>query len=114
MISSAYRQSPRVAEGVGDRIAAVAAEIARAELDPGRGLPALVFGDIEQLFDALDRGRVVAFGYDLLEGHFLLDQAFENAVEHGIGRKRVLVLLVRTQLSGRRLLDHALGHDAAR
>src|SRR5258706_9444437 len=56
------KRLPRVAEGVGDRIAPVAAEIARAELDAGCRLPALVFGNVQKLLDPLDRRRIVAFG----------------------------------------------------
>src|SRR5580704_17436040 len=37
-----------IAETVGDRIAAIAAEILERYLDAGRGLPALVFGEIDE------------------------------------------------------------------
>ena len=45
--------SPR-SERVGDRIAAVAAEIAGAEFDTRRSLAALIFGDAQQPFDPCD------------------------------------------------------------
>ena len=41
-------------ERVGDRIAAVATEVAGAEFDTGRGLAALIFGDAQQPFDPRD------------------------------------------------------------
>ncbi len=41
-----------IAEAVGDRIAAVAAEILQRHLDARRRLPALVFGDVEHALDA--------------------------------------------------------------
>src|SRR5215510_7615342 len=40
-----------IAEAVDDRIAAVAAEILQRHLDPGRRLPALVFGQMEHALD---------------------------------------------------------------
>ena len=40
-----------IAKFIGDRIAAVAPEIPARHLDAGRGLPALVFGDVEQTID---------------------------------------------------------------
>ena len=40
-----------VAKTVGDGIAAVAAKVLFGHLDAGRGLPALVFGDVEQAVD---------------------------------------------------------------
>src|SRR6185503_1458848 len=105
--------SARVAVGVGDGIAPIAAEIARAELDARCGLAALVFGDIEELLDAFHGRGIEALLDDIVQTHLALDQAFENAVEHGVRRERVLVLLVGTKLSGGRLVDDALGHDAA-
>src|SRR4030095_4670993 len=81
-------------EGVGDRVAAVAAEGARRDLHAGGRLAALVFRGGEHAPDAVDCGAVVAAGDDVVARHLALDQAFEDAVELGIGRQRVLVGLV--------------------
>ena len=94
--------TPGVAEAVDDRIAAVAAEILRADLDARRRLAALVFGEIEQALDPAHRLRVVARGDRSGNSHLLLDEAVQDVVEHGIGRQRVLVLLVLAQFGGRR------------
>jgi hypothetical protein len=48
----------------------------RADLGARRGLPAFVFGDVEQVFDAFDSAGVMAAGDDVLRPVFLaLDQA---------------------------------------
>src|SRR5258706_11129000 len=86
-LTAPFALIPRIAERVGDGIAPVAAEIARADLHTGRRLPALVFADIEKLFDALHGRGVVALGAGILERHLVLDQAFEDAVENFIGRQ---------------------------
>ncbi len=68
------RREAGVAEAVDDRIAPVAAEILRADLDPRRRLAALVLGEIEELFDPLHRLRVITLGNDVGDPHLLLDQ----------------------------------------
>ena len=50
--SSSTKALSPVTEPVGDRIAAVAAEILLGDLHARRRLPALVFGDVEQMLDA--------------------------------------------------------------
>src|ERR1700761_6873560 len=68
----AKRTLTGIAERIRDGIAAVAAEIARTDLHARRRLAALVFADIEQLFNALHRGGVEAAGDNILEGHLAL------------------------------------------
>src|ERR1700729_1057984 len=47
-----HRQWPAVvAKPVGDGVTAIAPEIAARHLNPGRGLPSFVFGNIEQPID---------------------------------------------------------------
>ena len=48
-----------VPKAVGDRIAPVAAEVLLGDLDARCRLPALVFGDVEQMLDARHRRAVV-------------------------------------------------------
>ena len=98
-------------EEVGDRVAAVAAEIALADLDPGRRLAALVFGAQQLALDVGDQrfglaGRGGGFG----DRQLALDQRLEDPVEHRIRRQAVLVLLVGAKLGRGRLVDHPLGH----
>ena len=97
------------AEAVGDRIAAVAAEGAAGDLDAGRRLAALVFGQIEHAPDPAHRGLVIALGDDLLHRHLAFHQAFQDRIQLVIGRQGILVGLVGLQLRRRRLGDDALG-----
>ena len=55
-------------EGVGDGVAAVAPEVAGAELDAGRGLAALVLGAEQLAFDVGDDGakRVTVMAFRLV------------------------------------------------
>src|SRR5262249_3054447 len=103
---------PGVAEGVGDRVATVAAEIARADFHARRRLAALGFRHIEQLLDALDGRWVEALCAHRLECHLVLDETFEDPVEHVVRWQRILVLLVRAKLGARGLLDDPLWHYA--
>src|SRR5208283_5020469 len=98
-----------VAEAVDDRVAPVAAEILWPDLDARRRLPALVFGEIEELFDSAHRVRVVALRDDVGDPHLLLDQTVENAVKNGVRRQRILVFLVLAQFRARRLGEDVLG-----
>jgi hypothetical protein len=67
---------------VGNRIAAVAAEIAGRDLHAGRRLPPLVFGNVEQMFDPVNEVAVVAALFDIAGPPFPFDQAFQNVIEH--------------------------------
>ena len=102
-----------IAEAVDDRIAAVAAEILAGHLHAGRGLAALVFGEVEQPLDLLDGLEIVPAGDDLGDAHLALDEAAQDVVEHVVGRQRILVLLVLAQLRGRRLREDVLRDDDA-
>lgn len=102
-----------VAEAVGDGITPVAAEILPGDLHARRRLAALVFSDVEQVFDPVNGCLLMSAGDDLLRAHLLLDQAFENVVEHGIGRQRILIRLVGAEFGRRRLVDDVLRNDFA-
>src|SRR3546814_15081330 len=106
--------SGRSAEGVGDGVAAVAAEGAAGDLHAGAGLSALVFGQLQHAPHAVHQLAVVAALDDGVDALLALDEPLEDVVEHGIGRQRVLVLLVVLQLGGRRLGDDAFRADAYR
>ena len=98
-----------VAEAVGDRIAAVAAEIPRRDLHARRRLPALVFGEVEQPLDPRHHlGRSKPAATIVGERLLALDQALQDVVEHVVGRQRILVGLVLAQLRRRRLGDDVL------
>src|SRR5690348_15516994 len=103
----------RVAERVGDGIPPVASEIARADLHAGWRLSALVLGNVEQMLDPLYGRRMISFGADRFEGHFVLDEAFEDTVENVIRRERVLILLIFPQFGARRFRDDPLRDNAA-
>src|SRR5690606_3160596 len=62
-----------IAEPVGDRIAAVAAEVAGGHLDAGSRLAAFVFGRVQKLLHAFDRRPVVALGNHLGNRVFAFD-----------------------------------------
>src|SRR5439155_1739439 len=76
-----------------------------AELDPRRGLAALVLGAVDHRDRTLDYVAVEAVGRELLAGAVLLDVGLEHAVERGVRRQRVLVELVGAQLGARRAVD---------
>ena len=69
------------AKCVGDRIAPVAAEIAAAQFDAGRGLAAFIFRNIEQPFDPRDRIAIEPARDQLLHRQFFLHQANEKMDE---------------------------------
>ena len=62
------------------------------------------------MLDPVHGGDLVAAGDDLVDRHFLLDQAFEDIVEHRIGRQGILVRLVGPKL-GRRCLGEDVGRN---
>ena len=70
-----------VAKPVRDRIAAIAAEIFAADLHAGRGLPTLVFGDVKQVFHALDCCFVMALCNDFANAHLMLNETFKNIID---------------------------------
>src|SRR5262245_25683107 len=80
--------------GVGDRIAAVATEGAAGDLDARRRLATFIFGAVEHAPDALHCRAVMAAGDNLIDAHFILDQAFQDLVERRVARQVVLVLLI--------------------
>src|SRR5438128_323635 len=83
-----------IAEAVDDRIAAVAAEIPQRHLDAGRRLPALVLGEVEHARD-LHHGLALEAGLDdLCDWLLVLDEPLKDAIEHVVGRQRILVGLV--------------------
>lgn len=66
----AYRPVSIVPKTVCDRIPPVAAEILAADFYARRGLAAFVFGDVDEVFDAPDRCRVVAAFQDVVDIFF--------------------------------------------
>src|SRR3546814_7612123 len=74
------RASPRP-KTVGDRIAAVAAEVAGRQLDPRRRLAALIFGEHQQAFDPRHRVAVEAVARDHIVDARLLLRSEEHTSE---------------------------------
>jgi hypothetical protein len=93
------------APAVRDRRASVAPERLRAELHAGRGLAPLVLGPIDERERPLHDAGIEPVLEQLLARAVELDVRLEDAVERGIGRKRVLVELVGAELGARRPLD---------
>src|SRR5580658_6454211 len=83
---------------IGDRIAPIATEGARAYAYPRRRLTALVFGPLDHVEHARDHGAIETTLADLLDRKVLLDECLQDRVEHVIWRQRIGILLVRTQL----------------
>jgi len=93
---------------VGNRVAPVSSKVAMSNLDAGRRLPALVFGQMQQPFDARNDGRVNPL-FGQIGGRLLIfHQPDQNAVKQVIGRQAVFVLLVGAQLCRRRPRDGPL------
>src|SRR5450755_2046309 len=65
----AKRTLTGIAECIRDGIAPVAAEVAWADLYARRRLAALIFADIEQMFNAPHRCGIEASRHDVLERH---------------------------------------------
>ena len=100
-----------IAEAIDDRITAVAAEIAERYLHAGRGLPALVFGEIEHALDPQHGIAIDALCDDVGNRPFMLDEFFQNPVEQFVRRQRILIGLVFAQFRGRRLGEDVLRND---
>src|SRR6476660_8261970 len=79
------RRSAGVAKPVGDWIAAVAAEVAQRDLDPGRRLTPLVLGHVEHALDPQNRVAVIALGNDIGDRLFAFDQALQDGIEQVVG-----------------------------
>src|SRR3984885_2535022 len=92
---------PVVAKPVGDGVAAIAPEIAARHFDSGRGLPPLVFGNVEQPIDPRDHFAVETRRDDGCQRLLALDQPFKDRVHNFIRRQRILVGLVFRQLRRR-------------
>ena len=65
------------------------------------------------MLDALDGRLVMAARDDRADRHFLFNEAFENIVQHLVGRQRILVLLVLAQFRRGRLGENVRGNDHA-
>ena len=78
-------------------------------------------GLCRRLYSAMSTRRVTRVdelgvepgGDELATGAVALDVGLEERVEHLVGRERLVVALVGTQLGRRRLREHRLGHDLA-
>jgi hypothetical protein len=68
-------------------------------------LPALVLARAEEKERAIDGRGIEALREERRSVVPLLDVELEDAIEHRVRRKRVLVLLIRAKLRGRGLLD---------
>ena len=102
-----------IAEGVGDRIAPVAAEILQRDLHARCGLAPFVFGKVQHTVDLHHGFLVETRGNDRCNRLFELDQAIQDLIQHVVRRQRVLVLLVFAQFRRRRTRQDALGNDDA-
>src|SRR5207245_454949 len=100
-----------LAEAVDDRRAPVAAKGAGRDLDADRSLAALVLVGVHHGDDAPHRVRRESTGDEVVHALVFLDVALENAVELGVGWKRVLVGLVGAQLGRRRAREYGLRDD---
>src|SRR5207237_94795 len=85
-----------------------AAQRAKGAIEQYDGAPAV--REVEYLGDG---GAVEAARFDLIHRQVLLDERFQDRVEHLVGRQRVGVFLSRPKLRGRRALDHPLRNRAA-
>ena len=98
----------------GDRKTASVAESFGGNLQSRSSLLALVFAAIHHANHALHQPKIEAtVGGNLLRGMRLFDVVFENGIENLIGRQRVAVFLIGTQLGGRRLFQAGLRNDRA-
>src|SRR5579872_4514470 len=71
-------ESTGVPKTIDDGIASIPPKILGRHLYAGRGLPTLVFGEIQQPLDFLDGFSVVPFRDNVGKAHFFLDQAAQN------------------------------------
>ena len=91
--------------------AAAGAEGFTGDLQAGRQLAALVFGDADQAQDLLDHGRLEAGGDQGLGVEALFHVRGQDGIEHVVGRKAVLIDLARAQLRRRWLGQGRLGNE---
>src|SRR5690606_1806979 len=98
---------------VGDRVAALAAEGAAADLGARRGLVPLPLARAHQLQHPRDHVLVEAGGDDLAARLLAVDVTAQDAVEHVVGRERILIKLVGAQLRRGRPRDHRRGDHLA-
>ena len=72
---------------------------------------------VRGMFDLVENGvnklGIMAGGDDLFWREFLLEIEFEDRIHQFVGRKGVLVELVRGELGGRGFFDHAVRDDLA-
>src|SRR3546814_11721166 len=95
--------SGRAAEGVGDGVAAVAAEGAAGDLHARASLAALVLRKLQHAPDAVHPVAVVAARDDDVDALPALHEALQDVVEAAKGRPDDLVLLGGRQLRRRRM-----------
>ena len=81
---------------------------------PGRGLAALVLGQVDQAHHPGHQLLVEARFDQLAGGQVALHVGLEDRVEHLVGRQALVVALVGAQLGRRRLGQHRLGDDRRR
>src|SRR6185436_3390297 len=96
-----------------DRVAPILAESARRDADAHGGLAPLVLADLDKPYNLGDRLCGITHGHDFTGTAVMFDIGLEDAVEHVIGRQRILVGLVGTQFRRRRPGDDALRNHAA-
>src|SRR5690242_5120247 len=80
------RLSVSATEPVDDGIAALPADQTRSDLDAGRRLAALVLGRLEQTPHPVHGCDIVTLAGEIFGREIALDQAFQDGVEHRIGR----------------------------
>ena len=83
------------------------------DLDARSGLPTLVLVAGDQAHNLAYGVGIEALGDDLLHRVALLHPRFDDPVEDLIGRQRVLIFLVGTQLGRRRFGESRLRDDLA-
>src|ERR1700738_3161216 len=82
------------AESIDDGIAALLADQPGRDLHARGRLAALVLRSFKQTPHSVDGCDIEPFPRQLFGGKVALDQAFQDRIEHGIRRQRILVLLV--------------------
>src|SRR5882724_7700315 len=103
--ASATSSWPSWNEALSDGKWAAEAEGARGDFKAWRRLLALVFVAVDEHGDVSNELQVVAEVFGNLHGCFnFLDIGLQDAVQHFVGRQRVRVLLVWTQLGAGRFL----------
>src|SRR5690606_18612920 len=92
-----------VAEAVRYRVAAIASEILLGNFYTRCRLTALVFSQIEQMFNPLDCFERMPSCNDLGVAHFVFDKAFKDVVQNRVRRQTSLIGLVFAQFGRWRL-----------